>query len=263
MAPPRNIRHIKSAQQKNASAQLRMMRNIYGAIQSPQHTIYCTSPIHITQNIYQSPQQIPPIPFFEQFYKHIPPPPFYINNTPSNRPSNTNNHTPNNTPINADAQPPLKEDARPPPKIRDYSEWKDDDNTSKYKTKSVGIRPQRPTTSKPVLGRSVITTDNVFQDKPKIILPSHITKKVIKTTVSPAPPVPRYDIPGEVEMTVAMNTRNTPVTTCAAKPLKHKRREKIIEKTKENEKKHNDSREIRTVILSEDYDLELHCNYDF
>ena len=271
MAPPRNMKHLRVSQQKNASARLKAMRDIYGAIQSHQHTTLCTSPINITQNIYQSPSQIP-TPLLEQFYKYIPPPTLYNNNAtpthqppniplyasnipPQHHPSNTNTaplHRPPNT-NNPSLTPHPLNTTKPSPTFRDYSNWKS------TKTKSVGIKPKKTTTSKDVvLDRSPITIDCNLQKKAQILLPSRITKKITKTTVSPAPlPVPRYDIPGEVEMTVAINTINTPVTTCAAKALGRKRKERENEQEKRGVNK-----ETRTIILSEDYNLELHCSSD-
>ena len=209
MAPPRNLKHLKLAQQKNASARLKTLRNVYGAIQSHHHITYCTSPINITQNIYPSPT--PPTPFFQQFYKHIPPPALNINNPPPT-PFNANNRPPtslnaNPTPTNNKRSPtslntnptPTANNPIPPhhsvntknpstshsvlPKFRDYSKWQNN------KTKAVGITPKRRSTSKLNigLGRSPMTTDNISEENAKITLPFNISSKVTNTTVSPKP----------------------------------------------------------------------------
>ena len=250
MAPPRNITHLKAAEQKT-------LRNLLKTIQSNNHT---TSPINITQNFYNYP--ITPPAFYQQFFKHIPPPPPF--NTPITIPTHapppsthvpppspfatptaiprqqqqqyhTNSHTNSNTTPTATVT-----------KFTDYSNWMPENHT-----KSVGTAPKRKVSFRPEikLDKSPVTNVNIFKNKAKekVSIPRNIIKKVVASEVTPRPPPPRYDISGECELSVAINTINTPVTTNAAKPLRKKKEEKTEEPPL-----------IRTIVLSDDYDLEIY-----
>ena len=254
MAPPRNMAHIKASNKKKISYMQK-------AIQSGLTTVYA-APIHITQNFYQSPTTPPS--FYQQFFKHIPPPPppqqlFKI--PPSDIKTNTSNNNSSTTETNSKPQ-------NSPPKFKDYSNWKSNNQVNQTepnrteiepnrKSKSIGVAPKRTVTFRPErkISRSPMTNVNIFKNKSKdrMTIPSNITQKVVSTHVQPLPPPPRYDIPGECEFTVAINNSTTPVTTNAAKPLRRK-------KTKQEKEPEEEEPEIkqRTIVLSDDYNLELY-----
>lgn len=255
MAPPRNMAHIKASKKKKLSYMQK-------AIHSGFTTVY-SAPIHITQNFYQSPPTPPS--FYQQFFKHVPPPPphqqlFKQPNTNQDlhfqNPSTTNipsNNPSNNYPSNNDSSTTSTLTTHtPPPEFTDYSNWKPDNR----KSKSIGVAPKLTVAFRPEtkISRAPMTNVNIFKNKSKerMTIPSHLTKKVISTHVQPSPPPPKYDLEGECEFTVAINTSNTPVTTNAAKPLRRKKKTEQEQEPEEPEIKQ------RTIILSDDYNLELY-----
>ena len=207
MPPPRNLKNILKA--RHQPQQQRPPNGI---------TMNLTGPVTIHQHTYIQPQNHPNQQY-RPIYFHQPYPQQY----PYMRPM-----TPRFT-----EYPKIPE--KTPPPFNDYSQVVKKTPPTKTKTPKIFKKTMTipPTKTPKIFEKTTPTkTPEIFAPHTKTTESKAPARKVlISQTPEKKPSPPDYGdyVRGEAELTVAINTVNTPRTRCAMKPLKKKK--KINEKT--------------------------------